>query len=370
MSDADIFHDVMLPYGGRWDLHNSPMSDYWSSFKDAANELVDATKQFFPRMPEVYFDLVSNPGIQAYAFTSHGRYFIGVYSGTVFLLDTIFSRMMCDRRALPKVGNILLERKEPQSLLGVGLDAQKALDAGLYPLRPKCPVRQEYHNLLLECAFRFLVVHELAHILKGHVDYMDKRFSVPFLAEMGWIGKSASDALTRQSFEMDADSQAAGRLAGGLKKTTDHPLSLQECAFGSVFAFCTLFHLFGDRTFTGHESTQAYPPVRVRQQMCAQLWGAIINDWAADERQTCLTAGNDAIAAVEFILPKLTGQSAVVKGLEEAFGKVGVDYAKKLMEHFELVTVPALRPYQYHDFDPKPVPGHGYSQHDLSVQSS
>lgn len=162
MSDADIFHEGML-----------------------------------------YF--VDNPEINAYAFTRQGRYFIGFFVGTMYLLNTMFSRMLSDRRILPTVGNIQLEAENPQSLQGLPLDAKEACASGFYPSEPQCPVRSWWKGRLTLIAFFFLVKHEITHIADGHVDYWSKRHGTPFLGELGRTGPSESDVLTRQSLEVMAD---------------------------------------------------------------------------------------------------------------------------------------------------------------------
>lgn len=353
IADTDIFHQAMLPSGGRFDVTSAAAPAYWLALKSVATQMIEGMNQFMPRMPKVHFDFVSNPELQAYAFTDQGRYFIGFFSGTVYLLDLVFCRMMCDRRVLPRIGNVVLERKEPQSLAGMTLDAERACNAGLSLLLPNCPARLEYKCRLLEWAFRFLVSHEIGHIAGGHVDYMDKEYGLPFLAELGWTGQSESETMLRQSLELEADAQGAGSLATNMpQRATNHahPLSLEDCVFGSVFAFCSLFRLLGDATFSGREATQAYPPVRVRQMLCAEQGIQMIKKWPADVRETCLDKVVEAVNAAEQILPLLTGEPVSIAGLTEAFGKTGKDYAEKLRQHHLSVTEPALRPYKYHDF--------------------
>jgi hypothetical protein len=351
--DADIFHSAMSSYGGRLDLTNNPNSAYWSAFKKMADEMIAAQKRFMPKMPHVHFEFVNHPLLQAVAFTDQGRHFISVFAGAVLLLDTLFSRIMCDRRFLQDIGNVTLERDERQLIPWPILDAKSLYDAGIGPLVPNCPARLEYKCRLQEWSFRFLIAHELGHITEGHVDYSSQKCGIPFLAEMGWIGKSESETLTRQCFEMDADGQAAGFVAANMTAETPnftHPVSMELRVFGAVFAFCSVFHLFGESAFTGQEARGAYPPVRVRQAWCSKLAGEMIQEWPADRREPCFRALECAISRVESIIPEITGRTRTLDCLKEALGTVGQDYTDKLIRHRDSVVLPITKPFKYHDF--------------------
>src|SRR5262249_16604414 len=129
-----------------------------------------------------------------------------------------------------------------------------------------------------------------------------------------------------------------------------YPLSLQEGVFRSTFAFCVFFRLFGDESFTGQESTQAYPPVRVRQASALVTAQQIITEsWPIEVRESCAAGARNAVDEVERAFSLLSGEPMSVKGLHEATGRRGLEYINKLMFHRDTVTKPALEPYIYHD---------------------
>jgi hypothetical protein len=189
--------------------------------------------------------------------------------------------------------------------------------------------------------------------LDGHVDYYANQRNLPFLAELGWTGKSESDKLTRQSVEIIADNQATGVLIDSVPSNLSrgkYPLTLEEAVYQVVFAFCTLFRLFGDSRFTGQESTAAYPPIRIRQSICLHIAIQVIQDkWRVpDDVKTlcCFTVGH-AMNDVETYFSILTGEPVTNQGLQEATGQVGIDYSEKLIQHRDKVTRPALRPFRF-----------------------
>jgi len=353
MTDEDVFHEAMLSNGGRAGHTPGPGSAYWPIFKDIAKKMIDSQRQFMPRMPEVYFDFIINPDVNAIAFKAEDRYFIGVFAGATYLLDVVFSRMLADRRILPGVGDILLESEEQQSLSGLTLNAEEAHVGGIRPVLPRCPMRQWYKDRLFLWAFRFIVAHELAHIYDGHVDYITQLDNVPFLLELGWTGRSETDFLTRQSLEVIADSQASGVLMDNARfncKDNFYTVTLEQVVFSVVFAFCSFFRLFGDATFADRELTKAYPPFRLRQMLCLTMAVEVIKSWGIESSESCLAALRDAVDDVELAFSMLIGTAPDVDGLRQAVGSAGTEYGEKLTQHRKTVTIPALSKFVFHDF--------------------
>jgi hypothetical protein len=334
MTDRDIFHEATLDLGGRDDSRTTQSS----TMEILAKQVIHAYSTFIPRMPEVHFDFISNQEINARAFQAEGRYFIGVYSGLVSGLSMMFFTMLSDRRFFPNVGNIELESSENQ--------------CGFSAVMPRCPTRVEYAYRLLQWAYRFLILHELAHIFDGHVDYVKAKYGIACLPELGWTGNTEyeSELITLQTLEAIADSQAAGNLIDNARACCNNemfPLPLDHTVFMMTFAFFSFFRLFGDKGFSEHNLIDDHPPDRIRQQMCIKKAMEVIRIWP-ESVDLCLTALKDAGHEVEWVFSLIDGQPAMA-GLQQAFSLEGIAYVEKIFHHIVSVTEPALAPFRYHD---------------------
>lgn len=137
---------------------------------------------------------------QAYAFElSDGSAMIGISCFFAVQLGYFFYNALAHRDFLPEAGDISLERS---------VDELRSFPLGMR--RPRCPERLKVAQILVGTALRFLTAHELTHIENGHLRYLKlshKTTKVSSMAERGHV-LTESDALTKQTLEMDADSGA------------------------------------------------------------------------------------------------------------------------------------------------------------------
>lgn len=106
MTDAEIFHREMKPYGGC--LHvppDHPGKAGYDSIAKLAEVLISSAMALVPRLPQIRFDFVTNGKTNAWAFKSDGRYFIGLTRGTIFMLELVIMRMLADSRLFDNTGN-------------------------------------------------------------------------------------------------------------------------------------------------------------------------------------------------------------------------------------------------------------------------
>jgi hypothetical protein len=131
-----------------------------------------------------------------------------------------------------------------------------------------------YAMLLARIACRFLFVHEAAHVLHGHLMFLDdcrRRNRSPEL-------------VVRQTLEMDADASAVSSginaLQGDLRRSSDH--SVHDLAFGSAASaiftwYLSIYLLFRYHAVPGpifeflHKET--HPPGQLRMVMNGLLFG-------------------------------------------------------------------------------------------------
>lgn len=357
MTDAELFHNTVLQYGGEFRPEESFPDQGWHLVRKEANHIIDAARAFFPRLPDIYFGFIPNNDINAVSFEKEGRYFIGVFTGIVVTFRCLFCRMLSDRRLFQRIGNIELESDSLQPLCR---KADEIINSNLYPpSMPKCPYRATYAEWLLGDVFRFLMVHEIAHILDGHVNYSKSNFGMPFLFEFEKKNTGNDEAmLTRQTWEIDADSQGAMYLTSNAKRL------FKDCPphdiFGYVcrvaFAMCSFFRVFGDSKFMGDEMSDAHPPHRIRQVICMERAMQVAKTWPDWPYSTeeSISVFYHAVPETDNIFAGLADDAFTRIGLAEALSEQGKEYRKRLNNHWNVVR-PLLKPFAFHDLYEKDI---------------
>ena len=238
--------------------------------------MILSARSHAPCLPEIHFDFIHDGNINAYAFKSEGRYFVGVTTGTLYMLQVVLSRMLAERALFPGYGMPECEVDELPPLKSYVAHAQAMCDAGLKLVLPRTLARFQCSGYFFFNAFLFLLGHEIAHIARGHVDYLEAEAGSPFVAELT-SGIASTPEIERQTIEMDADMRSIRAMAASLELTNRNATRFQRPWTSSLpdletliwdwaFAMHTLFRLFGDIQFrTSELTTQAYPPLPVRR---------------------------------------------------------------------------------------------------------
>jgi hypothetical protein len=138
-----------------------------------------------PGLPPIHFDFIDNLGFNAKALRYDGRYFIGVYRGTVATLAVLFDRLLADPEILPFIGDAEAETSDLPLLPDIGIDFVQSVDSVPTFPRPRDPARRAAAQKLAELALDFLTAHEFAHIANGHLDYMTKAQGISAIDETG-----------------------------------------------------------------------------------------------------------------------------------------------------------------------------------------
>ena len=298
MTDAELFHRETLRYGlgGRLIFQpESPSAKSYDQIRKRAETLVVSARENLPRLPHIHLDFVSNENINAFAFKSEGRYFIGLTYGTIYLLELIFMRMLSDSRLFDTIGNPNDESDNLPTLAGFLPEAKKMHEAGNIAKLPKTQKRQHYAVYLFDQAVLFLLGHEIAHITLGHVDYRESKAKAAMLAEMEWNAPDSEGMLERQCFEMQANMRSVFSRIESIKLTynahksdnlkfpswLDSNPSESHLIFDWAFAMNSFFRLFGDVRFnTSQLTANSYPPLPLRRTMATTTaYAAVMERW-------------------------------------------------------------------------------------------
>ncbi len=213
----DEFHRLTRGDGGR--LPNSRREQWGDNFQGLMMARLSGEREVpDPRLraayKSIYFDFVDNDTVNAVAFAEGARNFIGVFAGALPALATLcHAAIMCadvwpelevpaDEAAsaatrLRRVGENL--RKTGRA--GAGIEAV-AQPPSVQDARP-C-IRRCLFEDVFGAAVSFFLHHELAHVVRGHLDFFGPPRRVA-LYETAKVSSSSDDARALHWLELDAD---------------------------------------------------------------------------------------------------------------------------------------------------------------------
>jgi hypothetical protein len=180
-----ISHDV---------FSNIPLNQSFLVYARAEIELL-RTKD--ANIPPIYVDLVDNPALNAVAGRSGNQYFIGIYIGAILQSFAIFSRMLSSNTILKNIGDPALEGP-PQKMHDIQLkEVISPILSYKRSLLPNDPIRVATVKMFVKHVLDFLIFHEYAHIVHGHLDYCNT---------ISDQSPTSVDPLIFQTLEVSADS--------------------------------------------------------------------------------------------------------------------------------------------------------------------
>jgi hypothetical protein len=362
MTDNELFDKCMKPYGGRFDRSRVPAHSWDKSYGhlvDLAEGLIASARQLVPKLPPIHFDFVLNPAFNAWAFKAQDRYFIAFNTGTRYMLELIFGRMLSDTRLFDFVANPAAEDPNLPPFVYT-THAEDMYKAGIHPRRPKSDERWAYMCDLLRRAFFFLIGHELAHITLGHVDYLMSKTGNPFFSEFGWNMPAEENDLERQAMEIEADRRSVFSAMSSAKIIHELPImendpwkngrrSVEDLLFDWSFSMNTLFRIFGDlRVAEGDVAASNYPPLPLRR-FSAFFWAStfVRELWKpAEDANTIQNALKRGIVYTETAFMTIQNQQVGAKGLD-VFGLPGLEYIQQIGQYVENSLMAKLSPFAY-----------------------
>lgn len=279
MNLESVFDENVEELGGRFRVEEkSPeVQAGYKLITDQANELIGSAREAIPELPHIHFDYILNGNVNAVAFRRSGHYFIGIHTGTIFLLRLIIGRMLSDQSLFLSVGNPKDEAGDLSPIKGYSLDADDLYIENPI-LSPRNEERRVYGSAVMDFALTFLLGHEIAHITRGHLDYVASKSHASFISEICFHGLQTEELmLERQAIECDADQRSVASRVDSLRLTSLHAslpslLNSQDPRHMLIqlwaVALNITFRLFGDIKFTKQELRNSpYPPLSMRRIM-------------------------------------------------------------------------------------------------------
>ena len=313
-------------------------------------------------LPEPYIDIIDNNEPNAYATKSGNKYFIGITSGAIVLIYDTFFRIMSSKKILTDVG-------DPSK----GMEAKKTLNPTLTELG-QLTLPKEHHETsapidntrilfaqqLIKMVFEFLIWHEFAHVIFGHVDYVHSVLGSFEIEEIegekephNWL-----DALVSQTLEMEADGFATNRGLDILDVLITNPDALtselrpylndwSSAIKMWVFAIYTFFRLFSNQNNVRGIEKASHPVPAVRSILVLATVCTILqpkNDAAFLERVSKICI--DAAAAVEGAFEEILQQKLDLTHFSFIMQEEASAHGHFLMKNRNAI-IPLLQPFTY-----------------------
>jgi hypothetical protein len=380
------FHEAAIAngYGPLLDLSILPKSTaaHFDRLRKLAEHWIGAVRRLHQSMPPIYFDFIDDDLPNAFPFHHQGKYFIGVTSGAAYALGLLFPRILADNRNLTHIGKLdhciqlPTLTLPPVSYASHILDALFAENLANGPgVRPRGE-RMACSNLLVQFAFTFLILHEVAHIAHGHVDYLESL--TLSLREFGFVPGSMEEAIEFQAMEYDADVFGVAHSTDNVRQMVEKlsgkgiDLTYYDLSYLLLFAIFSFFRLFADTPLAGNDLyASSHPPFRIR---VAIVW-RIVTKLADQLGISPIDFGKNVAAAataVEQAFHHLTGDPmAPVERYVEMGDPIGQEYFKRIVKHWNsglrdaLVKHGYAEPVLLADYDDI---GFCFSSADLDVQ--
>ena len=316
VKDQQIFLDACREHGlgERLDIENYPEVPAFPVYERnriIAEELIQSANHHFSNLPPIHFDFIDSGTINAWAFKHDSRYFIGITAGAIVMLHLVIDHMLARQDTFPHIGEPRNERDVVPVIDWSIIDAKRLYEMGTRPIAARDTTRLLYGRHLAEQAVMFLIGHEIAHITRGHVDYLASKSGHHFMAELGWNDLSGP-LIERQAIEVDADQRSVYARCNSMFMTAESAneqsfpwtvgtVTVEALQFDWAFAVNTLFRLFGDELFSHQDlESSSYPPLPLRRRMAMDFaFQTLLENWGKEHEETINTALTSSVGATE-----------------------------------------------------------------------
>jgi hypothetical protein len=220
MNVRELFNSNVSQYGGipreclKSPLIRRAYDDIIKIFSISDSVLVSSLTPSMKRAKRLYINLVENYKANAFADKINNLYIIGIWHGLLIGIFDLFFSLLSSKEIFPEIGNIESERnnlKLPKdSFLNYerlfnNIKIQKGGKVFIANYIPKDDLRKCFARDLAYGAIAFVLMHEINHIMRGHIDYLDENGQESGIFEFReeLFGVSGYDV--HKILELDAD---------------------------------------------------------------------------------------------------------------------------------------------------------------------
>jgi len=368
-NQENLFNECFSKSGGRFNYEETHYNGDFVSAKHIMNSMIGFVRNKYSNLPEIHLDFIDNPSLNAAAALYKGSYYIGINAGTFFLIADLFMKVMSCKSVFPEIGDILLEideeKKISASLTFSGLFYNS--DIGTAFSEPRDKLRLEHCYYYQSITLEYLVLHELGHIIRGHVGYIDSIRKGAQWSELEYESESNNNLppSISQTFEMDADSFATNwaflklnRIINSkdLKKYRQPDYFGQDWLFASEhwsFAIYLFFRLFNFNQLDFEESKKkSHPPSSIRMIMILNnITELFRKTYKVELRDEVAKKCFDASLKGEKAFLEVTFQKSKINTLTDAFNEPGREYISSILKNWDDAK-PLLKPHAFGELPP------------------
>ena len=274
VSSQDRFNKVMLKYGGV--LRHNVQSSYaeqllagnLASFRKCLQlKSTLGSREECRLFESTYTDYINNWSINALACLENELYMIGIFSGAPWSLFNVSFAMLSHPDIYPELGGTdeLIRFDSISSDLSNNGELVFVFRAGRsdysHPYIPSGSKRGTVAGEISAYAISFIIFHELAHIVKGHLSFIESATGVCEIIEIAGGQSDCLNPIVRQAIEVDADQWAAEQVLKHFVFGEHSLFSSDESRIKAiVFSLGLVLLVFGRRTLDLGDYTRSNHP--------------------------------------------------------------------------------------------------------------
>ncbi|TKC03471.1 hypothetical protein [Pedobacter cryotolerans] len=272
-TEESEFNQVFAKYGGIYITGTNTKQLIETCLEIGVSVITSLNQQTHRDIP-VIFNVIKDTTISAKSTLINGKFFIGVNIGAILGIFSLFYRMLSHPEILPHYGNVKAEQYDEKIYDAKTGDLRTIMDYSEEPIFPRCDIRRALAETLFFSFLRMTILHEYAHISKGHLAFKEKYFMFKN-AETVKLVNPNDENIILQGFEIDADAFAIYGLFSHLTHLLENKGKLgelticytnnQNAIFLTCFAISCSFRIFGNFDWDiDNLSEKKNPPAHVR----------------------------------------------------------------------------------------------------------
>jgi len=361
--DIELFNKIFGDKGGYFNVESDKTTpEIFTHLLTKCQGIVTDVTIKMENPPEILLNYVDNDSLNAGVAKVKDTYIIGINLGTVIVVFSIFNLMMGCKTAFPYLGeteNLKCPKLENPHWLQEGNLYQFLNKNTEHPSELTDPTRLQMALILTEFAMEFLTLHELSHIIYGHVDYRLRLYNESEMDD-GKVSlfQDAVEGLTAQALELDADTRAiwlSSHYMIEASKTLNENTpfngllqNMQQYIGTYVFAIVTLSRLQGIIKFDKNTlDRQSHPTPGMRvlhfiEILLDRIHNGLLNKFCSDElKNDALNIINYYIQQVEHTFKEISINEQIAKEGNKmyAFLADNIDHYNKILKKYEEIYV-------------------------------
>lgn len=301
-------------------------------------------------MPTIKLNWLEDSSYKAWVKKEkEGEYSININYGTLFILIDLFMRLLSHPNVLRHIGDASKEIESDEYLDYHMTDLEPIirqfvnLNKEVPEVHPKDKTRSDAAKFFVSICFEFILLHEVAHIIMGHLDYLENK-QVTDVSFSEVIKCERITKLERHTLEWDADSFAVSYFVNwwidhhkNKKQDERIPFLFNDPYLGFFhlsYAFYMAFRVFGfqfDPTKPYLEGS--HPPIRIRQHMINCTITTLVMNRYPEIDISQVAKAEESFLACEIDYQNITGVEYTIH--HEQHSKIT---SRESMDYFQLLS--------------------------------